>query len=133
VAYEERMQEMVEEGRVSSVVLEFNHAHNEWLDMFAKRGLAGVLALLIFFAVPASLYYQALRQRPAGHPSAHTALALCGLLTVVGFVGFGMTQVMFAHNNANMMYLFMNTLWLAALVAPAGVASARSSTAAVNV
>ena len=23
----------------------FNHAHNEWLDMFAKRGLLGVLAL----------------------------------------------------------------------------------------
>ena len=47
-----------------------------------------------------------------------SAVALCGLVTVVGFVGFGMTQVMFAHNNANMVYLFMNLLWLAALVTP---------------
>lgn len=115
-AYEARKRERVEQGRVSSAVLDFNHAHHEWLDMFAKRGLLGVLALALFFGVPAWLYWQALRQ--AAPRSVPSAVALCGLVTVVGFVGFGMTQVMFAHNNANMVYLFMNLLWLAALVTP---------------
>lgn len=121
VAYEARMHELVEAGRVSPAVLHFNHAHHEWLDMWAKRGVVGVLALMFFFAVPAALYGRALRHRGLGaaapHPAPQTALAVCGLLTVAGFVGFGLTQVMFAHNNANMVYLFMNTLWLAALEA----------------
>lgn len=125
--YDEHKQELVAEGDVSPVLLHFNHAHQEWIDMFAKRGLVGVLALALFFWVPAALYWP-LRQRPWQAGSAETALALCGLLTVVGFVGFGMTQVMFAHNNAHMMYLFMNSLWLAAL---AGLATRSAATADV--
>lgn len=115
-AYDQHKQALVAAGRVSPVLLDFNHAHQEWLDMFAKRGLVGVLGLALFFAVPALVYWP-LRQRHGQARSASSALALCGLLTVVGFAGFGMTQVMFAHNNAHIMYLFMNSLWLAALVA----------------
>lgn len=115
-AYEEQKRERAAQGQVSPVVLGFNHAHQEWLDMFAKRGLAGVLALALFFAVPAALFGRALVRQGLAR-SAQSALAMCGLLTVVGFTGFGLTQVMFAHNNAHMMYLFMNSLWLAALVA----------------
>lgn len=113
-AYDEHKRKLVAEGRVAPFLLHFNHAHHEWIDMFAKRGLVGVLALALFFGVPAAAYWP-LRQRAWQTRSTTHALALCGLLTVVGFVGFGMTQVMFAHNNAHMMYLFMNSLWLAAL------------------
>ena len=119
-AYDQQKRAWVEQGRISPAVLGFNHAHQEWLDMFAKRGLVGVLGLALFFAVPALLYWP-LRERQGHARSAQSALALCGLLTVVGFAGFGLTQVMFAHNNAHMMFLFMNSLWLAALAAPAQV------------
>lgn len=115
-AYDNHKSALVAAGRVSPVLMDFNHAHQEWLDMFAKRGLVGVLGLALFFGVPAVLYWP-LRQRPGQTRTDQTSLALCGLLTVVGFVGFGMTQVMFAHNNAHIMYLFMNSLWLAALAA----------------
>ena len=94
----------------------FNHAHNEWLDMFAKRGLLGVLALALFYAVPGGLFWRALRDTAGAATSAtkaRRAAALCGLIGVVGFLGFGMTQVMFAHNNGNLMYLLTTSLWLA--------------------
>lgn len=113
--YERRQREAVERQEMPAQAVMFNHAHNEWLDMFAKRGLVGVLGLLLFYAVPGVLFWRALRRIQPDHPDTHArrAAALCGLTTVLGFLGFGMTQVMFAHNNGNLMYLLAVSLWLA--------------------
>ncbi|WP_156909272.1 O-antigen ligase family protein [Ottowia thiooxydans] len=129
VGYEALQREAVERGEMPEAALEFNHAHNEWLDMFAKRGLLGVAGLALFFAVPAVIFVRGLRRQPEdaqnlgapGSPDAdeRRANAACGLMTVLGFLGFGLTQVMFAHNNGNMMYLLPVTLWLACLQRPA--------------
>ena len=59
--YDARKRELVAQGRVSPVLLGFNHAHQEWLDMFAKRGLVGVLGLALFLAVPGWLRPRALK------------------------------------------------------------------------
>ncbi len=114
--YEQRQREAVARGDMPPQAVLFNHAHNEWLDMFAKRGLLGVAGLLLFYAVPGLLFWRSLRsvagaQAPPDAPTRHAA-ALCGLITVLGFAGFGMTQVMFAHNNGNMMYLLCISLYL---------------------
>ena len=110
-------------GQAPAVLQAFGHAHNEWLDMWVKRGLPGVVVLALFFGVPLALYARALRglSGRGGDGTAgaapvpvdvRQAAALCGLVTVVGYVGFGMTQVMFAHNSGTMMFLFMNLVWL---------------------
>ncbi len=122
-----RMPEAIAQGQLPSDALLFNHAHNEWLDMFAKRGGLGCLALWFFFAVPAVAFWRLLRQADAQTQTAGAwparqqqrawqqvrLAAVCGLITVLGFFGFGFTQVMFAHNNGNVMYLLCVTLWLA--------------------
>lgn len=118
-AYEQRQRSAVAAGEAPPQMLGLNHAHNEWLDMFAKRGVVGVAGLLLFFGLPLALFWQILHQ--PGHaatdaPDVHHAAALCGLVTVLGFVGFGMTQVMFAHNNGNLMYLLAVSVWLAACI-----------------
>ena len=114
--YEARQREAVASGEFPREMLRLNHAHNEWLDMFAKRGVFGVAGLLVFFGLPLALFWTALRRsgRADGAPDAGRAAALCGLVTVLGFMGFGMTQVMFAHNNGNLMYLLSVSVWLAA-------------------
>lgn len=114
--YEQLQREAVAHGLMPAQAVEFNHAHNEWLDMFAKRGLLGVIGLLLFYAVPGALFWRGLRQQAnqaTPDAGARHAAAVCGLATVLGFVGFGMTQVMFAHNNGNLMYLLLVSLWLA--------------------
>lgn len=115
-AYEARQREAVARGEMPKQAVLFNHAHNEWLDMFAKRGLLGVLGLLLYYAVPGALFWRALRATDPDAPgaTARRAAALCGLTTVLGFLGFGMTQVMFAHNNGNVVYLLAISVWLAA-------------------
>jgi O-antigen ligase len=107
-----------ERGDIPHILHEFEHAHNEWLDMWAKRGTVGVLVLVLFFALPGHLYWRtwrlsAMQPPTTPWPSAASTSALCGLVMVAGYVGFGLTQVMFAHNAGTMMYLFMNLLWLA--------------------
>lgn len=121
--YETLQKEAVGRGEMPDAALEFNHAHNEWLDMFAKRGLLGIAGLAIFFIVPGLIFARGLRREPeeaqggtaTNEADERRAVAACGLMTVLGFAGFGLTQVMFAHNNGNMMYLLMVTIWLACL------------------
>ena len=121
-AYETRKRQLVESGDAPQIVLNFGHAHHEWLDIWAKKGLLGVVALALFFAVPLVCYATAIRQsaQPSatatGEADAHT-MAVCGLVMVIGYLGFGMTQVVFAHNSTSMVYLFMNLIWLAPLAA----------------
>ncbi|MGB6099304.1 MAG: O-antigen ligase family protein [Comamonas sp.] len=114
--YEADQRKAVASGESPPEMLKLNHAHNEWLDMFAKRGVIGVVGLLVFFGLPLALFWRALGRlsREAAARPSRRAAALCGLVTVLGFFGFGMTQVMFAHNNGNLMYLLSVSVWLAA-------------------
>ena len=122
LGYERAQEDAVEQGRVPVLAVEFNHAHNEWLDMWAKRGLLGCVALALFYGVPAVLLRRRWQQALRGAPpdAEHAAAALCGLMAVAGYLVFGMTQVMFAHNNGNMFYLFGVSLWLAASASEQG-------------
>jgi len=119
--YEALQREAVARGQIPEAALEYNHAHNEMLDMFAKRGLLGVAGLALFFVIPGLIFarrlgvFQDASAAAQNTPSARAA-ALCGLMTVLGFVGFGLSQVMFAHNNGNMMYLLTITVWLSCLI-----------------
>lgn len=108
----------VNAGEVDPFVLQFGHAHNEVLDLFAKRGLPGVLVLLLFYGVPLVLLWPtAARTRDAQGRIDRDSLSLClvGVMLPLSYIGFGMTQVFLAHNSGNMFYLFMCPLVLAAL------------------
>lgn len=112
VAYDAEKLRLVQAGQAPAVLLQFGHAHHEWLDMWVKKGLSGLVVLALFFVVPWRVYWRTLRRQPTATQS---AIATCGAITVLGYLGFGMTQMLFAHNSGNVVFLFMNLLWLAAL------------------
>lgn len=113
----------VARGQAPAVIAPFGHAHNEWLDTWAKHGALGVLALLLLLLSPLALAVRTLWHfRPPqdiGDP-AHPARssAICLVVLVVGYLCFGLTQVMFAHNSGTMMYAFMTLLWLGSMLGP---------------
>lgn len=116
--YAEEKARRVAAGQAHPVVLEFGHAHNEILDLFAKRGLPGVLLLLAFYGIPLAMFWPtAQRIRDAQGKMDRESLSLClvGVLLPLSYIGFGLTQVFLAHNSGNMFYLFMCPLVLAAL------------------
>lgn len=109
--YEVEKARRVKADEASEVVLRFEHAHNELLDMFARRGLLGVLVLMFYMLVPLVIFWPTAR-RVGGADGAslnlvRLALCLTGIMLPLSYIGFGLTQVLFAHNSGHIFYLFM--------------------------
>lgn len=107
--YNIEKQKRVASGAHPEILMRFTHAHNEWLDQFAKRGLLGVTILALFYAIPLAVFWPTKRRMArVGALSAldvYTA-RLSAVFLVVSYIGFGMTQVFFSHNSGHMFYLF---------------------------
>jgi len=76
--------------------------------------------LLLFYALPLAMFLpKRVRmknyERDAELGAHALALRLCGTCIPVLYIGFGLTQVFFAHNSGIMFYLFMLMLLWAAL------------------
>lgn len=92
--------ERVEQGSLPRALLEFEHAHNEFLNLLATQGLPGLLAFLVGYGGLA-LYF--LRQRRVRRnreaPLASMGLAMVGMFTI-----FGLSEVMFAHRISYLLF-----------------------------
>jgi len=96
------MQDLAAQGQANPVIGAFNHAHNEVLDILAKRGLVGLLALAFLYVVPIRLFAKYLR-----HPNLATrSLATAGMILPVAYIDFGLSQAFLSHNNGVMTYAF---------------------------
>ena len=114
VGYQAEKARRVQAGEAHAATLQYGHSHNEMLDLFAKRGVFAVAALWLLYGVPLVLFWP----RKTGPPATDEALVLrlMGVAVPVGFFGFGLTQVFFAHYNGVVMYLTLTLLIYAALV-----------------
>ncbi|MDR2153880.1 MAG: O-antigen ligase family protein [Burkholderiaceae bacterium] len=114
-------------GQADIAVLRFGHTHNEALDQFVKRGLIGVTGLLVLYLVPLALFWPRAQAPPgtcgSGRRDDRICLRLMGVAFVVAYIGFGLTQVFFAHYNGVVIYLAMVILIFAALTGAAPVSA----------
>ncbi|MBV8617524.1 MAG: O-antigen ligase family protein [Curvibacter sp.] len=113
--YEEEKKRMVAAGEAPPVVLIYGHAHNEFLDVFAKRGLVGLSSVLALYGVLLWMFWP---RRGCGASDERKCLELAGLMMPLSYIGFGITQAFLGHNSGTMFYLFMALLFHAALLAP---------------
>ena len=61
--YEQAIAALGEEGVIDQEAASYGHAHNEFIDAFAKRGLLGLLALLALYLIPMRLFARQIRRR----------------------------------------------------------------------
>ncbi|MGJ7493302.1 O-antigen ligase family protein [Variovorax sp. ZT4R33] len=122
--YETEKKRMVAAGQVHPFVLKFSHAHNEFLDAFAKRGLVGLAALLLLYGVPLLIFWPRKSDDASAAAAAIAPLQLIGVLVPVGYIGFGLTQGFLGHNSGTMFFLFMTTLIFCAIQGERAAASA---------
>lgn len=106
--YEAQMQEFAKEGKTTKIVGAFGHPHNELIDAQAKKGILGSLTLLGLYLIPLFLF--------ASHrKSTNQAVrfySIAGVLVILSYMLFGLTQVFLGHNNGMMYYaLFMSLFW----------------------
>lgn len=114
----ERKQALVTESLAHPSIMEYGHAHNEILDMWVKRGLLGLLLLMLFYWMPLSLFWptkKRLERIPVERRQQALALRMSASILSIAYFGFGWTQVFFAHNSGNMFYLFAIVAFWSAL------------------
>lgn len=126
--YAHAKQAMVDQGAAHPSVMEYGHAHNEILDMWVKRGLAGLAILFFFYAAPLYVFWPTpirLARVPEQARARLLALRAAAALLPLAYFGFGWTQVFFAHNSGHMFYIFSLVIFGVALRAMEQDASSR--------
>ncbi len=106
--YKEKVKQLVADEQVAPIVAEHLHTHNEFIDSLAKKGVPGLLSVLLLFFGPMWLFVQ--RYRFEGTLSRPFALA--GILVCVSYAVIGLTQVSLLYNGEVTILAFLLTvLW----------------------
>ena len=100
-AVKAELQQLAAAGQVHPYVLEFEHFHNDILQALVFGGVIGLVAWAATLMVPFLFF---LRQLHRGGPAAP---ALAGLLLVLSYFSFGLTEVIFWSVRSNMFYAMM--------------------------
>lgn len=103
LGYQEGMAQLADEGVINPGILIYGHAHNEFIDAFAKRGIIGLAVLLLLYLVPMRLFGRYLRHADLNVRS----VAVAGVLLSVAYIDFGFSQVFLSHNSGVMVFAFL--------------------------
>ncbi len=95
---------LVVEGLAPPEVLNFSHAHNEFINALSQRGIVGLAFLLALYLVPMRLFIK--KMQAFEHNWKVKSYAMAGALIPMCYMDFGLSQVMFSHNIGVMMYAF---------------------------
>ena len=93
------LRSLIARGDINAAMRDYHHAHNELLNALATQGLLGAAALIALYAAPLRFFTRQLRA-----PGLHRPYALAGVMLVLSFIDFGLTQVMFAHHASSSFY-----------------------------
>lgn len=100
--YMEHKAVLIKQGKLAPGIGEYTNAHNEYLDALVKRGLVGLLALLMLYLAPLLLF----ARRLAGPDRRAHPYALAGVFLSLSYMLFGLTTTFFTLNIGVMMFAF---------------------------
>ena len=93
-------------GRLQPLVLEAEHFHSDMMHVLVYGGIPGLLVYLFSMLAPLLFFLRILRSHESAGPAV-VAPALAGLLLVVGYFSFGLTEVIFWSILSTMFYVQM--------------------------
>ncbi|KKD00192.1 hypothetical protein KY46_09350 [Photobacterium halotolerans] len=101
----------VEEGKVDKVVELYGRAHNQYLEEAATKGLIGLTALIMLFAIPFAIFMRYSREYQR-HDS-QWVFAQCGIIHVLLVASYCLSQNFLNHNSGTMFYSVFTVIFLA--------------------
>ncbi|MDR5886713.1 O-antigen ligase family protein [Vreelandella janggokensis] len=106
--YAKGMQALADQGVINARAAEYGHAHNEFIDSFAKRGVIGLAVLLAVYLLPMRFF----AKKMGASDLSLRATATAGVLLSVTYIDFSLTQGFLSHNSGVMMFAFLlAVLW----------------------
>jgi len=79
----------------------FNHAHNQYLDLFAKTGILGLILFLLLLYIYFKIFYDALIFK-----NETMIIGLLGSVTVLSYSFFMISHVVLAHQHSILFMLY---------------------------
>lgn len=102
----------IQSGDLDPFMKDFNHLHNEFLDVAYKTGLIGLSLLLVLYCLPMLMFFKPYLR---GYGPEVKALAMGGMVLPMMYMDFGLTQVFLSHNSGRMVFVSL-LICLGALV-----------------
>ncbi|WP_229474503.1 O-antigen ligase family protein [Pseudoduganella lurida] len=106
VQVHEELGALVKAGTLQPFVLEAEHFHNDALQALVYGGVLGLLIWFGTLLMPFLFFLRMLRSHESA-PAGLVATALAGMLLVLGYFGFGLTEVIFYSTRSAMFYALM--------------------------
>lgn len=95
-------EQQYKQGLITKAAYDFNsHAHNQFLDEMAKRGIIGLSALLALLLIPLYLFKQYLTK--ASTPEVRT-LAAAGVILILSTIDYSLSQAFLYHSSGIVFY-----------------------------
>lgn len=95
-------EQQYKQGIITKAAYDFNsHAHNQFLDEMAKRGIIGLSALLALLLIPLYLFKQYLTK--ASTPEVRT-LAAAGVILILSTIDYSLSQAFLYHSSGIVFY-----------------------------
>ncbi|MET1115240.1 MAG: O-antigen ligase family protein [Comamonas sp.] len=127
LGYVDEMHRRVDAGQYSPAIREYNFIHNEFIDLWVKLGLPGVLLQAGLYLGVLALFWPGVRRmrRFEAEPERWRqvlALRLAGSLVPLMYFSFGLTQHFFVHNSGIVFFVFCVVILWSALRGQEGTA-----------
>jgi len=100
--YQDNAKALVATGERHGSAASWGHPHNEYFSVLVSGGLLGLVALLVLFFIPATLFFAAMKNQ---NPDLQR-LGLSGLLLVVGYMHFAISEAIFERSLPINFYAF---------------------------
>ncbi len=104
--YKAYMATLAQQGRVDPVVVPMEHLHNDALQVLVTGGVVGLLFWLATLIAPLVFFVRTLGDH-RGASRQRVALSLAGMLVVVCYFSFGLTEVIFWSVRSSLFYALM--------------------------
>lgn len=107
----ESRNEQFKAKQITAYIRDFDsHAHNEYLNELALRGIVGLLALLGVLLVPLYLFKKAFKT----HQDAEIkTLAMAGIILILGVIDYCFSQAFLKHNSGTIFYFCLVSILIA--------------------
>ena len=108
----------LEKGEAHPSIVGISHTHNEFLEMWASRGIVGVLALCAFYFIPIRVFWpknNTLSKFSENNKNLYMSLSLIGVMLPVSYFIFGLTDVFFNLAIGHNFYIFSMVFVMASI------------------
>jgi len=110
--YKKQAQQQVDDGIRNKMAAEYDHPHSEYFATLASAGIIGIIVLLILFLTPIWLFIQFIKH---GKVADSKRLALAGLVLIVAYIVFGISESMLMRSRSVNFFTFYLAVIMAAI------------------